>query len=145
GSSIHHRLGGAMSRILLVVAPVVVGLAWWPVNAQERDSRLATEINSGTVGVITGGITGTYVRITADLAAVLDDGNELRILPIVGKGWVQNIADMLYLNGIDIGILQSDELEYAKTEGLFGNIENRIRYITKLYNEEFHLVAGERI
>jgi TRAP transporter TAXI family solute receptor len=134
-----------MSRILLAVAAMVVGLAWWPVNAQERDSRLATEINSGTVGVISGGITGTYVRIAADLAAVLDDGNNLRILPFVGKGSVQNIADMLYLKGIDIGIVQSDVLEYAKSEGLFGNIENRIRYITKLYNEEFHLVAGEGV
>lgn len=134
-----------MSRISLAIMAVMLGLSWAPANAQERDSRLATDINSGTVGIISGGITGTYVRIAADLAAVLDNGNTLRVLPYVGKGSVQNISDMLYLKGIDIGIVQSDVLEFAKSEGLFGNIENRIRYITKLYNEEFHLVAGDGI
>lgn len=135
-----------MLRILLAVAAIAVGHAWLPANAQERDSRLATEINSGTVGIISGGITGTYVRIAADLAAVLDDGNNLRVLPFIGKGSVQNIADMLYLKGIDIGIVQSDVLEYVKKERMFGrNIQDRIRFITKLYNEEFHLVAGDDI
>lgn len=135
-----------MLRSVLAVAAVMAWLVSMPAGAQDRNSRLATEINSGTVGIISGGITGTYVRIAADLAAVLDDGNNLRILPFVGKGSVQNIADMLYLKGIDIGIVQSDVLEYVRSKRLFGgNIQNRIRYITKLYNEEFHLVAGDGI
>jgi len=53
--------------------------------------------NAGTVGVIPGGIDGTYVGIAADLAAVLDDGQVLRVLPVLGKGSLQNLADILYL------------------------------------------------
>src|SRR5262245_41121170 len=65
----------------------------------------ADRLNSNTVTVITGTIGGTYVQIGADLASVLDNGNDLRILPIVGRGSVQSIADILFLKGVDLGIV----------------------------------------
>ncbi|VAW11369.1 hypothetical protein MNBD_ALPHA09-692 [hydrothermal vent metagenome] len=102
-------------------------------------------VNKGTVGVVSGGIRGTYVQVAADLSAVLDDGNKLRIIPMIGKGSVQNITDILYLKGTDIGIVQSDVLTFIKDQGIHGGIERRIKYITKLYNEEFHLVANKAI
>ncbi|RMD64299.1 MAG: TAXI family TRAP transporter solute-binding subunit [Alphaproteobacteria bacterium] len=101
-------------------------------------------INKGTVGIISGGINGTYIRIAADLANVLDS-DDLRILAIMGKGSLQNIDDILYLRGIDIGIVQSDVFAFVKRQGRHPNIDRRIRYITKLYNEELHLLAGRSI
>ena len=98
-------------------------------------------MNQGTVGIVSGGVAGTYVRVAADLAAVLDDGDNLRVLAMIGKGSVQNIADVLYLKGVDIGIVQSDVLAYIKRENLFAGVERRINFITKLYNEEFHLLV----
>jgi len=61
-------------------------------------------VNGGTVGIISGGVTGTYVRIAADLANALDDGYELRVLPIIGKGSVRNIEDLVLLRGVDVAI-----------------------------------------
>jgi TRAP transporter TAXI family solute receptor len=98
-------------------------------------------VNGGVVGLISGGVTGTYVRIAADLADALDDGYELRILPIIGKGSVRNIEDLLLLRGVDVAIVQSDVLDFYKRAGLVPNIEQKIRYITKLYNEEVHVLA----
>ena len=49
-------------------------------------------LNANTVTLISGTIGGTYVQIGADLASVLDDGNRLRVLPIVGRGSVQSVA-----------------------------------------------------
>ena len=49
-------------------------------------------LNANTVGLISGTIGGTYVQFGADLASVLDDGNKLRILSIVGRGSVQSVA-----------------------------------------------------
>ena len=46
----------------------------------------SARVNNGTVGVISGGVEGTYIRIAADLASVLDDGDRLRVLPVLGKG-----------------------------------------------------------
>jgi TRAP transporter TAXI family solute receptor len=98
-------------------------------------------VNGGVVGLISGGVAGTYVRIAADLADALDDGYELRVLPIVGKGSVRNIEDLLLLRGIDVAIVQSDVLDFYKRAGLVANIEQKIHYITKLYNEEVHVLA----
>ena len=103
------------------------------------------EINQGTVGIISGGASGTYIRIAADLASVLDRGNDLRVLAIIGKGSVQNIDDILYLRGIDIGIVQSDVFAFVKKQKKHPTIDERIRFITKLYNEEFHLLANREI
>lgn len=102
-------------------------------------------INAGTVGIVSGGINGTYIRIAAELAAVLDDGDTLRVLPLVGKGSVQNIADILFLKGIDIGIVQSDVLAYIRRERLYPGADKSIQYIAKLYNEELHILAGKDI
>lgn len=99
-------------------------------------------VNRGVVGIISGGVTGTYVRIAADLADALDDGYELRILPIVGKGSVRNVEDLLFLRGIDVAIVQSDVLDFYKRAELVPNIESKLRYITKLYNEEVHVVTN---
>jgi TRAP transporter TAXI family solute receptor len=101
--------------------------------------------NQYAVGIISGGINGTYVRIAADLAAVLDDGDNLRVLPMMGKGSVQNINDILYLRGTDIGIVQSDVLAYMKRQNIHPGIERRIHYITKLYNEEIHILARDEV
>ena len=98
-------------------------------------------VNGGVVGVISGGVTGTYVRIAADLANALDDGYELRILPIIGKGSVRNIEDLVLLRGVDVAIVQSDVLDFYKRAELVSNIEGKVRYISKLYNEEVHLLA----
>lgn len=98
-------------------------------------------VNKNTVGLVSGGVGGTYIKIAADLQAVLDTTSDLRVLPIVGKGSVQNITDLLYMRGIDIAIVQSDVLAFLKGDGNYPNLDSRIAYITKLYNEEFHLVA----
>jgi TRAP transporter TAXI family solute receptor len=106
----------------------------------------AERVNQGTVGIVSGGIGGTYVQIANDLANVLDDSEgTIRVLPIVGKGSIQNIIDILYLKGVDIGIVQSDVLTYLRRNNQFPGIERRIHYVTKLYNEEFHLLARNNI
>ena len=46
-------------------------------------------LNANTVTVMSGTIGGTYVQFGADLASVLDEGDNLRLLPVVGRGSVQ--------------------------------------------------------
>jgi TRAP transporter TAXI family solute receptor len=113
-------------------------------GTQAHTSRVE-QVNRGTVGIITGAITGTYARIATDLSAVLDSGDELRVLPIMGKGSVQNITDILYLRGIDVGIVQSDVLQFIRETGTYPDISNRIAFITKLYNEEIHILTRDDI
>lgn len=122
------------------VAPGRTALAQSEATVQSL-SALTVRANAGTVGVISGGVDGTYVRIAADLASVLDDGDRLRILPMIGKGSVQNLSDILFLRGVDIGIVQSDVLAYARRERLFPAVDSLVQYIAKLYDEEVHILA----
>ena len=71
-------------------------------------------VNSGTVAIISGGIRGTYVRIAADLADAMDDQYDVRVLPVIGKGSVRNIEDLLYLRGIDVDSPMAPEIDLSK-------------------------------
>src|SRR5712672_2110698 len=102
-------------------------------------------LNANTVTVISGTIGGTYVQFGADLASVLDDGNKLRVLSIVGRGSVQSIADVLFLQGVDLGIVRSDTLDYLEKKGFAKDIKKQFAYVTKLYNEEMHVIASKSI
>src|ERR1700743_939674 len=102
-------------------------------------------LNANTVTLITGTIGGTYVQIGADLASVLDDGNKLRVLPIVGRGSVQSVADILFLQGVDLGIVRADTLDYLEKKGFAKDIKKQFTYITKLYNEEMHVIASKSV
>src|SRR5215475_9162504 len=102
-------------------------------------------LNENTVTCITGTIGGTYVQIGADLASVLDDGNNLRVLPIVGRGSVQSVADILFLQGVDIGVVRADTLDYLERKGFAKDIKRQFTYITKLYNEEMQVIAPKAI
>jgi len=69
---------------------------------------------------MTGAFGGTYEQFGADLASVLDEGDNLRLLPIVGRGSVQGVADILFLKGVDLGIVRSDTLERWSLPTNFG-------------------------
>jgi TRAP transporter TAXI family solute receptor len=102
-------------------------------------------LNENTVTLISGTIGGTYVQFGADLASVLDDGNRLRVLPIIGRGSVQSVADILFLQGVDLGIVRADTLDYLEKKGFAKDIKKQFTYITKLYNEEMHVIAPKSI
>lgn len=107
------------------------------------------ERNRSSVSIIGGGINGTYIRYATDLANVLDDlkGNDMRVLPLVGRGGGQNLIDILFLKGIDMGLTQQDHPAFLKNldPELYSDIDRRVRYITKLYNAEYHLIASTKI
>src|SRR5215470_13980452 len=100
--------------------------------------------NENTVGLISGSPNSddTYLQMAYDLADVLNDGDNLRILPIAGIGGPRNIRDVRYLRGVDIGLTQTNILNsFRRSNERMGQVDNKIVYIAKLFNEEVHLVA----
>ncbi len=101
-------------------------------------------VNAGTVTIITAPAGGAKSVFAADMARVLDEKDKLRILPVLGKGPVQNVIDVLYLKSIDMGLVATDVPEFYKIQ--YGsNITERLRYIMKLYNDEIHIIAPTEI
>ena len=97
--------------------------------------------NAWTVGIAGGLIDGTYMRFADELAKVLDDGDNLRILPMVSYGAASNLDDLLYLRGVDLAVTQSDVFEYFRTERKTPNLQNRVHYILRLPIAELHILA----
>ncbi len=108
-------------------------------------SEWRQQVNAGTVRIITKGAGCTCTELASDIAKVLNDMGTTRVLPILGVGSLQGMADVLYLQGIDMSIVQADALAYIKRNNLHQDIDGRIRYISKLHNSEVHLIARREI
>jgi uncharacterized protein len=119
-----------------------------PVPNQSRaDGTLPSreQVNNGTVTIITAPEGGAFPIMGSDLAAVLDDGERLRVLPVLGKNQEQNVIDILRLRTIDMGFVASDTLDLVKAKYGIQNIDNRLKYITKIFNADLHIVARKEI
>lgn len=129
---------------LLLLAAGAQGGPLDPVTAEQHVARKAAA-NANTVGVVTGNAAGTYLKVTEDLASVVDDEEIVRVLPIAGKGSLQNLTDLLYLRGVDVAIVQADVLAFVRENGLHYDADKRIEYVTKLFSEEVHVLARKGI
>jgi TRAP-type uncharacterized transport system substrate-binding protein len=105
------------------------------------DAALRARKNEWTVGVAGGLLSGSNMTFADELAQVLDDGENLRIIPIVTYGAASNLDDLLYLRGVDVAITQSDVFEYFRTQRKTINLEGRINYIIRLPTSEMHVLA----
>ena len=138
-----------LSRILLIAALIpLFGID--AMNAQAipkliqqggSEGVIKERKNAWTVGIAGGLIDGTYMRFADELAKVLDDGDSLRILPMVSYGAASNLDDLLYLRGVDLAVTQSDVFEYFRTERKTPNLQNRVHYILRLPIAELHILA----
>jgi TRAP transporter TAXI family solute receptor len=117
-----------------------------PAVSYEEKKRQANDI---AVSVVVSGISCTCARFTEDIRNVVNDLNPdgIRVLPVLGVGGLQNVNDVLFLKSIDMGVVDEDNLRLLKKKDpvLYANIEQRVQYITKLYNSEFHIVARNDI
>jgi TRAP-type uncharacterized transport system substrate-binding protein len=117
--------------------PVFAPLTPWAFPNREA-------VNAGTVTIVTAPAGGASVMFGSDMARVLDEKDVLRVLPVISKGPVQNVVDMLYLKSVDMGLVTADVPEFFKLQ-YNSNLHDRLRYIMKLYNNEIHIIAPTSI
>jgi hypothetical protein len=107
------------------------------------------DANAGTVSIVTiRTLDSPLMRAALDLSVLLDEGErfeKMRILPIVARGKMQNLWDILYLNGVDMGFLQTDTLEVLSDDPQIDYIKDRIRYIAVMFPEEVTVIARSDI
>ena len=134
-----------LASVCLVLLTV---LSTGPASAQNQsEAAIRERANTGKVTLITGGVDGvsnTYQQLASDLASVLDVKSELRVLPVIGYGSLQNIEDLLFLKGIDVGMVHSDVMRHMEQRGILPGARNRLKYITKLYDEQLHVLANTK-
>ena len=104
-----------------------------------------SRVNEWTVGIAGGQLEGTFLRMAAEIGKALDDGDNLRVLPILTYGAVDNVSDLLYMHGVDVAITYADDLDHFKKLGTVKNIDQRINYISELFEGELHIYARPEI
>jgi TRAP-type uncharacterized transport system substrate-binding protein len=109
------------------------------------DAAMRVKKNNWTVGIAGGQRSGTYMTFADELGQVLDDGDNLRVVPIVTYGAASNLDDLLYLRGVDIAVTQADVFEYFRTQRKVNNLDTRIHYIVRLPVSELHVLAREDV
>jgi TRAP-type uncharacterized transport system substrate-binding protein len=147
-----------MSRFATRTLPTLFGLLFATLGllaqAQAQKAQVAYEekrrqANDIAVSIVVSGLSCTCARFAEDIRNVVNDlrPDGLRVLPVLGVGGLQNLNDVLFLKGIDMGVVDEDNLQILKKRDpqLYANIEQRVQYITKLYNSEFHVVARNDI
>src|ERR687883_1345300 len=147
-----------MRKTLALVGMLIVGILGLaePSAAQRAPDRtqrslpgneaaIAERMNANTVAVISGTPGGTYFRAASDLAFVLDDGDNLRILPVLGKGAGQNAYDIRFLRGIDLGFVRTDTLDLVRQDKRLNRIDEHLVSIARLFNDELHVIAPREV
>ena len=133
--------------VALIVSPLI-GLV--PASAQaipkslqggDPEATLRERKNQWTVGLAGGLFEGTFMRFAEELRKVLDDGDDMRLLPIVSRGSAANLEDLLYLRGVDIAVTQTDIFEYFRTQRKTPNLEQRVHYLLRFPVAEVQLIA----
>src|SRR5947207_1165750 len=114
-----------------------------PVNHAEVDK--AARINNWTVGLAGGLLEGTFSKYAADLGKALDDGENLRVLPIISYGAVGNVTDLIYLKGVDFAITYSDVLDHFKNVEKIPSIDKRVNYVIPMFQGEVHIYVRPEI
>ena len=147
--SVAGLAGGILANVLVAVtlgtqfvAPAHAQVVPKSLEQGGTDAALKQRKNAWTVGVAGGILSGSYMTFADELAQVLDDGDNLRILPIVTYGAASNLDDLLYLHGVDVVMTQSDVFEYFRTQRKTTNLANRIHYILRLPVSEMHVLAS---
>lgn len=134
-----------MRRRVMLGAAVLSAMGLLAAAGGARAAGEVERANRDTVGIVAGSVSGTYARFAQDLSDAVDSPGELRVVAMLGKGSVQNIADLLYLRNVDVAIVQSDVLRFLRENEVFPGLESKIRYVVRLYDEEVHVLARPEI
>ena len=109
--------------LLAALVPLLVAIqpSWVDARTEDAQTQSAHSVrhrpppttpqvtmNAWTVGLAGGLIEGAPIRLAAEMARVVDDGDNLHVLPVVTRGPTENVNSLLYLRGIDAAIINSD-------------------------------------
>ena len=129
--------------VLLTVLIHSCGLAWAQTRLPGAETR--AKANEWTVGLAAGLPEDSFLPVAAEIARNLNETGNLRVLPLATPGAANNVKDLLFLNGIDIALTQTDVLHHLRTVEKIGQIEKRVQFIAALSVAEVHLVVRPEI
>ncbi|MEJ2227998.1 MAG: TAXI family TRAP transporter solute-binding subunit [Alphaproteobacteria bacterium] len=123
------------------VTPIRIRARSVPPKEAEESSRL----NKWSIGLAGGPIETTDIKFASDISVALSDGPNLRIVTTLTPGSIQNVKDLLYLQGMDAGLVSADVFDDIRKEGEIKNVEKRIQYVSQICVNSFQLLVSADI
>src|SRR5262249_78947 len=104
--------------------------------------QLRQKMNENLLVLVCGSLGAPYIQLGHDISVVVNDGDNLRILPVVSDGALTNVRDVLFLRGVDLGITTVQILNALRSSNEFGpNLDRQITYIAPLSVDTLHILA----
>lgn len=114
-----------------------------PQQLSNRD--LANSINAGKVTMMAGNSNTNLMKIALDMTVSANDGDNLRLVPVMGIGTRHNIRDILYLQGIDMGITDIESMEFSRLNKSYSNLTKNLAYVTLLFPQSLYLLTDKKV
>ena len=128
-----------------LIVPAIAQTIPKSLQGGDPEASVRERKNTWSVGLVGGLFEGTFMRFAEEIRKVLDDGDEMRVLPIVSRGTASNLEDLLYLRGVDIAVTQVDIFEYFRSARKIPNLEQRVHYLLRFPVAEVHLITRNEI
>ena len=105
---------------------------------------LAMSLSTGPqMGIVTGGATGTYIKIGEDIKKIAEP-SRISLQVFESAGSIQNVFDVRRKRGVQLGIVQSDVLDYIRDisdDNELKAIAAKLAAVYPLYKEEVHVLG----
>lgn len=127
----------------LSLAAVPSAVPNYPVYDLDADDpeRRRIETNTDVVGLMVDP-DPTSMQIAGEMAVVVNSSpGDLRVVVQRGEGSARIVNDLLYMKGLDLGIVQADVLEHFRSQEDTEWLPKQLQYLTKLYDREVHVLA----
>jgi TRAP transporter TAXI family solute receptor len=95
------------------------------------------------MGIVTGNVTGTYIKIGEDIKKIAEPSH-ISLQVFESAGSIQNVFDVRRKRGVQLGIVQSDVLDYIRdiSDDLeLKTIAAKLAAVYPLYKEEVHVLG----
>src|SRR5262245_59253282 len=103
--------------------------------------QVRSTMNENMLLLMGGKLGAGLIVVASDIAIAVDDGDKMRVLPVVGGAAVQNVRDVVFLKGVDLGITNVLTLNKLRDTGELGpNLDQLVAYIAPLFHETMQVV-----
>jgi uncharacterized protein len=95
------------------------------------------------MGIVTGNVTGTYIKIGEDIKKIAEPSH-ISLQVFESAGSIQNVFDVRRKRGVQLGIVQSDVLDYIRDisdDNELKTIAAKLAAVYPLYKEEVHVLG----
>jgi uncharacterized protein len=130
------------SKFSVFVLACVLSVGILSANIAHAQDKRAQKLNESTVGLMAS--QAEQMTDALKIADAIDYTDSLRVLPMIGRGGLQSISDLLFLRGVDVAMLSSDSLAYVKKHELYSAEAKKISYLAKLANTNVIVVAKKQ-